>query len=296
MNQAVGRFFAGTLAALALLILAAPATAQLPASPRRFVNNLDVRCYQIPGQPPINVPLVLTHLNPVLVGMGLPVENVVLGSPQDLCVPVNKNNVNPPPDTLPFIRFIDWKCYGIQGPPLNVPLTLTHLNPNIPTSFPPNLNVVVQDPVQLCVPVVKNNNNPPAFVHALVQHLDVKCYRIAANQTVSAAITMRHLNPLPFFAALPPEVSTVGPNPDRLCVPVRKNNAAIPAAILPYIQYADVLCYPGTGNPLGVNLSLRHINPVLVAMGLPIENVFVTNHRRVCVPVAKNGVFPPGMP
>jgi hypothetical protein len=296
MVKLLGKALAGTLVALALAALAGPAQAQLPASPRRFVDNLDVRCYQINDQPPLNVPLALTHLNPVLVGMGLPVENVVLGSPQDLCVPVSKNNVNPPNDTLPFIRFIDWKCYGIQGPPLNLPLTVSHLNPNIPSSFPKDLNITVLNPVQLCVPVVKNNSNPPAFVQALVQHLDVKCYNIAASQTVSAPITLKHLNPLPFFAALPAEVSTVGPNPDRLCVPVRKNNAAIPAAILPFIQYSDVLCYPATGNPLGVNLALKHLNPVLVAMGLPIENVFVTNSRRLCVPVAKNGVLPPGMP
>lgn len=296
MNKAVGRILGRALAALALLALATPAGAQLPASPRRFVDNLDVRCYQIPNQPPLNLALRLDHLNPLFVQLGLPFENVILQSPQDLCVPVAKNGVLPAPDTLPFIRFVDWKCYGIAGPPLNLPLNVRHLNPNIPTAFPAGLNITVLDPVQLCVPVVKNNSNPPAFVQALVQYLDVKCYRIAANQTVSAPITLQHLNPLPFFAALPPEVSTVGPNPDRLCVPVTKNQAPIPAAVLPFIQYSDVLCYPATGNPLGVNLALRHINPVLVAMGLPIENVFVTNSRRLCVPVAKNGMIPPGIP
>jgi len=292
MIKLLGRALGGTLVVLALVALASPAQAQLPASPRRFVDNLDVRCYQIPNQPPLNVPLALTHLNPVLAG--LPVENVVLGSPQELCVPVRKNNAVIPDDTLPFIRFIDWKCYGIQGPSLDLPLALTHLNPVTAGLFPPNLNVTVREPQALCVPVVKNNSNPPGFVQALVQHLDVKCYRVEAQQNVSAVFNLKHLNPL--LAGIPAENSTVGPNPNRLCVPVRKNNAAIPAAILPFIQYSDVLCYPATGNPLGMNLALRHINPVLVGMNLPIENVFISNSVRFCTPVAKNGVFPPGMP
>lgn len=294
MSKALSRSFGGALAALALLTLALPAGAQLPASPRRFVDNLDVRCYQIPGQPPLNLALRLDHLNPLFVQMGLPFENVILQSPQDLCVPVAKNGVLPAPDTLPFIRFVDWKCYGIAGPPLNLPLNVRHLNPNIPSTFPAGLAITVLDPVQLCVPVVKNNANPPANVQALVQYLDVKCYRIAASQTVAAPIQLTHLNPL--LGGLPPEVSQVGPNPDRLCVPVTKNQAVVPAAVLPFIQYSDVLCYPATGNPLGMNLALRHINPVLVAKGLPIENVFVGNSTRLCVPVAKNGMLPPGIP
>lgn len=88
---------AGCLLALALLALPAPVHAQLPSSPRRFVDFLDTRCYQITNQPPLNVPLRLDHLNPVLTGMHLPFENVVLGSPQQLCVPVAKNQQFPPP-------------------------------------------------------------------------------------------------------------------------------------------------------------------------------------------------------
>jgi hypothetical protein len=53
---------------------------------------------------------------------------------------------------------------------------------------------------------------------------------------------------------------------------------------------------PATGAPLGLNLQLKHLNPVLVAMSLPVENVFVGNSLRLCVPVAKNGMLPPGMP
>ncbi len=289
MHKLIGKFLVGCL--FVLTFAAVPASAQLPASPRRFVNFLDVRCYQILNQPPLNFTLRLDHLNPVL--QNLPFEIAVLQNPQQLCVPVRKNTQAIPADTLPFIRFIDWKCYGITGPPINVPLQLTHLNPIMAQQFGPNLAVTLREPQQLCVPVIKNNVNPPPNVLQLVRQLDVKCYRAENTQTFSRQIQLTHLNPV--LAGLPPEVSTVGV-PHQLCVPVMKNQQVPPANLLPYVRFADVLCYRSTGAPLGQNLSLRHINPVLVANQLPVENVFVGNSQKLCVPVAKNGVFPPGNP
>src|SRR5882757_3863711 len=127
----MNRLAAKTILILAILAVPAAAFAQLPVSPRRFVDNLDVRCYQIANQPPLNVPLHLEHLNPLLIAMHRPPEDVVLGSPEQLCVPVKKNGIVPPSDTLPFIQYVDWKCYGISGPPLGVELNLTQLNPVI---------------------------------------------------------------------------------------------------------------------------------------------------------------------
>jgi hypothetical protein len=291
MKKAAGKILVGALFALGLGAVPMPGHAQLPASPRRFVDFLDVRCYQITNQPPLNVTLVLKHLNPVL--QNLPTETVVLQSPQQLCVPVQKETQIAPADTAPFIKFVDWKCYGIDGPSVDFPLALTQLNPVAAAAFGPNLNVILRKPQQLCVPVVKNNVNPPANVLQLVQWLDVKCYGIDPVQNIVKPITLTHLNPL--FATLPKEVSQVGV-PGQVCVPVTKNGATPPAAILPYIQYADVLCYRASGAPLGQNLALKHINPVLTAMGLPQENVFIGNSLKLCVPVAKNGVFPPGNP
>ena len=288
MGKFVGKISAGFLLALALLAIPQAGHA-LPASPRRFVDFLDLRCYQIANQPPLNLTLRLDHLNPVL--SGLPFEIAVLQSPQQLCVPVQKNANVAPADTLPFIRFVDWKCYGITGPSIDTPLTLTQLNPVMSALFGANLSVTLREPQQLCVPVVKNNANPPAAVLELVQELDVKCYRAENTQTFSKQITLRHLNPL--LAGLPPEVSTVGV-PQQLCVPVMKNQRKPPTAILPYVQFADVLCYRATGAPLGQNLTLKHINPLLTT--LPLENVFVSNSLKLCVPVAKNGVLPPGAP
>jgi hypothetical protein len=293
MDRSLGKFLVGCLFVLTLLSIPAAAFAQLPVSPRRFVDNLDVRCYQISNQPPLNLALRLDHLNPLFVSMHLPFENVILGAPQQLCVPVEKNNVVPPSDTLPFIQYIDWKCYGISGSPLNLTLALTQLNPVIAGLFGSTVSVVVGAPQQLCVPVVKNNVNPPANVLALVQYLDVKCYGVSSSVSNSKVVTLSHLNPL--FSTLPRENSTIGPAPVQLCVPVTKNQASVPTTVVQYIQYSDVLCYPATGVPLGQNLTLSHINPVLVAKGLPRENVFVGNSLKLCVPVAKNGMFPPGI-
>ncbi len=292
MDKIAGKVLVGCLFVLILLSIPAGAFAQLPVSPRRFVDNLDVRCYQISG-PSLNVPLRLDHLNPLFVSMHLSPENVVLGAPQQLCVPVEKNGVVPPSDTLPFIQYIDWKCYGISGSPLNIPLTLTQLNPVIAGLLGSTVGVTVLAPQQLCVPVVKNNVNPPANVLALVQYLDVKCYGVSSSGGPSAVVTLSHLNPL--LSTRPRENSTIGQVPVQLCVPVTKNQQQPPTTVLQYIQYSDVLCYPASGASLSQNLTLTHINPVLVAMGLPRENVLVGNSLKLCVPVAKNGMFPPGI-
>src|SRR6195952_3855690 len=156
MEKPIGKVLIGCLFVLVLLSIPAGAFAQLPASPRRFVDNLDGRCAQVSG-PALNVPLRLDHLNPLFISMHLPFENVVLGAPQQLCVPVEKNGIAPPSDTLPFIQYIDWKCCGISGPSLNLPLTLTQLNPVIASLLGPKVGVTVGVPQQLCVPVVKNN-------------------------------------------------------------------------------------------------------------------------------------------
>ncbi|HSR90057.1 MAG TPA: hypothetical protein VLK88_02025, partial [Gemmatimonadales bacterium] len=208
-------------------------------------------------------------------------------------VPVKKNNIAPPADTLPFIQYIDWKCYGIQGTALNVPLNLTQLNPVIAGLLGPNVAVTVQEPQQLCVPVAKNSTNPPPNVLQLIQYLDVKCYRVTTSVNKTATLTLSHLNPL---LTQPSELSTIGPAPQQLCVPVTKNQAPVPTNVIQYIQYSDVLCYPATGAPLGQNLTLRHLNPVLIAKGVQPETVFVGNSLKLCVPVAKNGMLPPGNP
>src|SRR5262249_6955346 len=83
---------------------------------------------------------------------------------------------------------------------------------------------------------------------ALIQYLDVKCYRVTAPSVPAKNVTLSHLNPL---FTMPPETSTIGPTPQQLCVPVMKNQQMPPTSVIQYIQYSDVLCYPATGHPLG---------------------------------------------
>lgn len=286
----VSRLVLLSLLALLSLVLPVAATAQLPPV-ATFVQYLDVRCYKIPDQPPLNLPLQLDHLNPLFVEKGFPAEHVTVQEPQQLCVPVAKNGNYPPADTLPFIRYVDWKCYGIDGPSLDYQLHLDHLNPVIRQMFGPGDDVWVREPQQLCVPVMKNNAAPPAYVRQLIQWLDVKCYRVESTYPAAGQITLNHLNPL--FSGAAAEIAKITGPANQLCVPVAKNGSIPPTGVLNHIAYSDVLCYPLQGLPLNRQLALRHLNPVLIELGLPVENVYVTDSEELCVPVAKDGRFPP---
>jgi hypothetical protein len=294
MHKLVSR--AAVWALLAAGILAVPASLAgqpPPFSPRHFLSNLDLRCYTIPNQPPANLPLRLDHLNPVFLQFQppLPPENVTLFEPQDLCVPVQKENNVVPPDVLPYIQFVDWKCYRIAGPSIDKPIHIDHLNPVIAAMIGPSDDIIVRDPQQLCVPVQKNNSVPPSNVLHLIQWLDVKCYRVDPNRLIK----LTHLNPL--LTTLPPEKANLDATiPLQLCVPVEKNQTPPPSDVLPFIQFADFLCYDLDGLPLNLRFNLTHQNPVLAGLLHPELNVLVTDSDKLCVPVAKNGMFPPGSP
>ncbi len=268
--------------------------AQALPTPRDFVSNLDLRCYRLNDQPAVNVPLRLDHLNPYFVQKGLPYEDVVLGKPRELCLPVYKNNVQPSATSLPFLRYADLKCYDITGPSLDLDLHLDHLNPQVWPVLGPSVDGVVREPQQLCVPVRKNNQAIPAAVLQLIRWLDIKCYRFEPKVFPVGQIQLRHLNPL--YANIPGQQVQflTAPNP-QLCVPVMKNlQKPVPDAVLNIVQYADVLCQPVQGAAINQAVTLHHLNPVLRQMGLPAENVVVGGTTELCVPVAKNGFFPPG--
>lgn len=144
----------------------------------RSVQYIDEKCYGVTnsdGFPPdpINFFVHLDHLNPVFQQSPLaPPEDMLMREPQQLCVPVAKNQQFPPPVDIDVVSQIDLKCYGIvdpasglPGPPLNMPQTLFHLNPVLTTLSPER--VLVQEPQQLCVPVQKSLQPPaPAAVQS----------------------------------------------------------------------------------------------------------------------------------
>jgi hypothetical protein len=85
---------------------AASAPAQPPAqalpSPLRFTSFVDLECFATEPYRPPDTAIVTRHLNPVLAD--LPEEKTRLGAREELCVPVAKNGLIPPPDVPPFIR------------------------------------------------------------------------------------------------------------------------------------------------------------------------------------------------
>jgi len=260
-------------------------------SPRRFVEHLDVRCYKIITRD--DVLLHLDHLNPVFRESGMPAEDVDF-DPQQLCVPVQKFDQRVPDDVLRYIQYVDWRCHGINGPSLDLPLRTTHLNKVMVEMFGGEGNdIVVREPQQLCVPVAKDDHFPKPEVLRLIEWLDVKCYRVdSKRQFDSRDIRLTHLNPL--LADSEPEYTTIlGPTPTQLCVPVAKNKAFPPEDVLQFIAYSDVLCYNLKGKALDREIKLTHLNPVLRERFPESEAVKVTDTEKFCVPVAKNGNFPP---
>lgn len=112
--------------------------------------------------PPLNFPIHLDHLNPLLRQMAPP-EDVIMDVPQQLTVPVAKNGMLPSAVDLPVISQIDEKCYALLDPttggpppPLSLPQLLWQLNPVLQPLVPLPTPVIIQEPQQLCVPVAKS--------------------------------------------------------------------------------------------------------------------------------------------
>jgi hypothetical protein len=283
-----------TLASAAAVLVAASAMvvglssnsyAQALPGPLSFVSNLDLECWQTTSYTPAFAPILTHHLNPVL--SSLPDENVTLGTRQQECSPVANNSVIPPSPVLAFVQYTDLSCYAISGINVNFPVTLTQLDPVL--AGLPAQKVVMTVPQQLCVPVIKDGQSPPAAVLALVKYIDLKCYAIQAP-TVDFPVTLTQLDPV--LAGLPVQ-SVKLLNSVQLCVPVQKDDQAIPASVLHIVQWVDLEKFTLTlsGSAPTVQLTLNHINPLLT--GLPTETTTLTGPLQLAVPVAKNGVIPP---
>ncbi|MFI6295839.1 hypothetical protein ACIBEJ_29870 [Nonomuraea sp. NPDC050790] len=273
------------ICATAILVVP-PAAALVLPTPRAFVSNLDLDCFKTnPYQPPTTT-LTLRHLNPQL--GDLPIQQVTLGAREQLCVPVAKNNVIPPPGVLDFVRFVDLSCYRVTGPSVNRTLVLHHLNPVLQNQ--PRKQVVLNQPQQLCVPVVKNGVVPSAEVLSVIRHIDLECYGFTPNPLMNQVLNLRQLNPV--LANVPPaNVQVLAAR--QLCVPVQKRGDEIPAATLNIVRWLDLEKYDvGAAATAPITLNLRHLNPVLGH--LPGETATLTGRNQLAVPVAKNGMIPPG--
>lgn len=257
--------------------------------PRPLAAGLDLECYRTPG-PALNQPVNLTHLNPVFVAAGLPAHMVVVRELQQTCVPVRKNNVNPDPTALPFIRHLDLACYRVDAPQLpTFNVFLSHLNPVLANQ--PSHNVTMLKPAQLCVPVAKNDVLPPPDVLAFARFFDLECWDVQGPAVPSFGVGLSQLNPqLTAIAAHP---MTLVPQPRQLCVPVRKNAQAIPAAVLDRLRWLDLEKFAASPQVVIAPrpIVLNHLNPLFA--NFPDVNVVLEVAVGLMVPVAKNQQLPP---
>jgi hypothetical protein len=259
--------------------------------PRQFVAGLDLDCFQTPG-PSLNVALAVSHLNPVLIGLGLPSHQVLLRELQQTCVAVEKNSFPPQPAAAPFIKHVAFGCYRVDASPLVVAplLRLQHMNPVL-AGFPVHQLFMLR-PEQLCVPVSLNGAPIPQEVQRLVEFLDLECYSTDPLGTHPLfSLTLRQLHPeLVGMAAHP---LTLVPQQRQLCVPVVKNNQVLPPDVSAIARWVDLEKF--TASPMGVVapfiVTLRHLNPLLVDH--PPVQVTLQRVQGLMVPVTKNGSTPP---
>jgi hypothetical protein len=278
---------AGLAIFAAAFLVAPPAAALALPTPKEFVSNLDLECFKTTSYQPPATTLVLRHLNPVL--GNLPTVQVTLGQREQLCVPVAKNNVIPPPGVLDFARFVDLSCYRVTGPSINRYLGLRHLNPVLQNV--PGISVTLNAPQHLCVPVAKNGMVPAPDILRVISHIDLLCYGHQPNPPMNMPLTLTQLNPV-LVNQIP--TSTVQVAAARqLCVPVQKARDEIPPDVLGVVRWIDLEKFD-IGSPAisPVPLTLRHLNPVLG--NLPPEELRLTGAAQLAVPVSKNGAVPPG--
>ena len=257
---------------------------------REIIENIDLKCYRVRDVSP-DIFLYLQHLNPVMIGRGWPDEFVYLQEAEQLCVPVAKNGRIPPPHVLRYIEWLDLTCYRIEGQPIDQPLLLTDLNPVLRQGGWGDIDVLVREPQQLCVPVAKDGAIPPPEALNLVQWIDLKTYGIYAHPIPPQRLTLTHLNPVLRQRQWRDEQVVVGAA-DQLMVPVAKDGWVPPDDVWSVVQFIDLKCHPIQDRPVDQVIRLTHLNPVLQAMGLPDRQVLVLDPVKLCVPVAKDGYFP----
>jgi hypothetical protein len=177
------------------------------------------------------------------------------------------------------------ECYHSDGqPPVNE-LKIRQLNPVLKGVLP-NQKIRVDELMETCVPVSKNQVTPPAEVLRFIRWVDLACYRADADP-VDVTVNLRHLNPV--LQDLPDENVRLK-QLKRFCSPVRKNFSDIEPPVRRLVEHLDFACYefeeltPSANR----NLTLSHLNPVIRNFGYNDRFVQLKRADQLCVPVAKN--------
>ncbi len=131
-----------------------------PPEVLNLVSHIDLLCYGIVPNEPMNWDLLLTQLNPVVRGYIPPIEGSVRYA-RHLCVPVAKDGDKIPQEAMNILRWVDLEKYDLKMPSMHeVQLRLRHLNPVL--SWLPLESAQLVEAQQLAVPVAKNGVFPPA--------------------------------------------------------------------------------------------------------------------------------------
>lgn len=275
---------------------AAAAGAQQLPSPRAYVSQTDLECYDVEPQPPPAQQLFIRQLNPVLRDV-LPNQQVQLGPLREVCVPVAKNGRTPGPLALPIVEWTDQACYEASAAPVDVEVTASHLNPEL--AHLPDEDVKLVELQRVCLPVRKNDSDPPNVVRRIVRHVDTACYRVdEPTPDAQTPLDLSHLNPEIVAHDLADRRAELR-RARRLCVPIGKNQEPVPEQVRRYVEWIDFLQYgitprtaadaPAFEGP--IPLRLHHMNP-LFAQKQPFD-VVLKPARSLMVPIAKDGQLPP---
>jgi hypothetical protein len=200
-----------------------------PAAAQAAVPPVDLACYRIDTAPlRESAPLVVEHASPTLAL--LPGHAAALVRPVELCLPVVRDGVAPPPDVRRLVQSIALECYAVEpGPHPAFAIGLTALDPQLAGAADRQLAVRAERR-QICVPVAKNSERIPRDVLGIVQRIGVEKLsaaprRAAAPATPGARVVLRHLNPL--LATLP-AVPVVLQQASGLMVPVSRRARPAP--------------------------------------------------------------------
>ncbi|MDF5754389.1 hypothetical protein [Spongiactinospora sp. TRM90649] len=125
-----------------------------------FISHIDLKCYGITPNNPLNQGLNLTQLNPVIARAIQPRDVRVVNARQ-LCVPVQKRGDEIPPEILRVVQWIDLEKYDVVSASAvpSVSLTLQHVNPVLRGL--PVERATLLGRSQLALPVAKNGSFPP---------------------------------------------------------------------------------------------------------------------------------------
>ena len=288
-----------TVLALALLFppLAGSAQAQDPPdnlpSPFALASSLDLECRPAQGLPPAPG-LIVRQLNPVLQPQ-IPPQQAQLGPLNEVCVPVAKNGQIPPPSALAINRWVDLACYDAAADSIGIEVKVSHLNPQL--AGLPDETVKIVKLEQVCLPVMKNNVEPPPAIKAMVRHFDFGCYALE-EPTIDPdqTLVLSHLNPVIQQMNLPNRTVEMK-RAHQLCVPISKNNQPVPPAVRQFVEWIDFLKYRVVPElpPAVLPLWLSHLNP-LYADQEAFFTALTPDRVRLMVPIAKDGHLPPGAP